>query len=36
MVLAQSSQEFKEKTINTMTPKAEEIYQKRMKEALNL
>lgn len=32
----QSSQEFKEKTINTMTPKAKEVYQKRMKEALNL
>lgn len=32
----QPSQEFKEKTINTMTPKAKEIYQKRMKEALNL
>lgn len=32
----QSSQEFKEKTINTMTPKAKGIYQKRMKEALNL
>lgn len=32
----QSSQEFKEKTINTMTPKAKEIYQKRMKDALNL
>ena len=34
--ISQPSQEFKEKTINTMTPKAEEIYQKRMKEALKL
>lgn len=32
----QPAQEFKEKTINTMTPKAKEIYQKRMKEALKL
>lgn len=31
----QASQEFKEKTINAMTPKAKEIYQKRMKEALD-
>ena len=32
----QPSQDFKEKTINQMTPKVKEIYAKKIKEALDL